>query len=70
MSIFGDLRLLALLRRIAKAIEHSNELTRERMKFDYPDWRERPKPRKAEISVPSVESWNNRYRKEHKPNGP
>jgi hypothetical protein len=64
MKWFPEIRLLAMLRRIAKAIERSNELTQERMKFDYPQWRERPKPRKAEISVPTVEQWNKNYRRE------
>lgn len=64
MKWLPELRLLSLLRRIAKALERSNELTKERMRYDYPMWKEKPKPRHAEISVPTVESWNQRYRRE------
>jgi hypothetical protein len=65
MKWFPELRMLAFLRRIARALEESNELQRTRLKMEFPAWRERPKPRKVEISVPTAAQWNERHRREH-----
>ncbi len=53
---WGLLRIAAQLRRIAKAIERSNELYEERHPVVVPR-----KPRPAQISVPTVASWNAGY---------
>ena len=71
--MFRSLRLLALLRRIAKALERSNELANERLLRDYPDLaRERgrkPKrPKVVEVYAPTVADWNEQWLKDHPEN--
>lgn len=59
IAAFTKLRFLATLRRIAKAIEHSNRLEQHRQEVEY----KRVSPaasRKVTISRPSVDSWNAR----------
>lgn len=63
MRIFTQLRIAVLLRRLARSLERQNELAEQRMRLDYPEWRERPKPRPAEISVPTVAQWNEGFRR-------
>lgn len=58
MKIFPSLRVLATLRRIAVALERANEIERSKLA--------KPKtPKLLEISVPSAEDWNSRWRAEH-----
>ena len=69
MSWISDLRTAAMLRRVAKALEASNQLARERLALDHPEWGRREglrrSPKVVEISVASVEGWNERYRADH-----
>lgn len=69
MKLFPGLRTIALLRRIAKALEASNQLNRERMSLEFPDYaRKQPKVRKirqTEITRPTIEDWNESYRQRH-----
>jgi hypothetical protein len=69
MKLFPGLRTLALLRRIAKALEAGNQLARERMALEFPDYaRKQPKSRKirqTEITQPTVEEWNQNWRERH-----
>jgi hypothetical protein len=69
MKLFSGLRTIALLRRIAKALEAGNQLARERMALEFPDYaRKQPKARKirqTEITRPTIEDWNEIYRQRH-----
>ncbi len=62
MSIFGVARLFIVLRRIATALERANELAEERMRREFPPLPDLDAPKKyAEISRPTVASWNERH---------
>ena len=69
MKIFSSLRTIALLRRIAKALEASNELARQRMALEFPDYaRKQPRERKVrqtEITRPTTDEWNQGFRERH-----
>ena len=69
MKLFPGLRTIALLRRIAKALEAGNQLARERMALEFPDYaRKQPKARKvreAQITRPTIEDWNEGWRQRH-----
>lgn len=56
MMGFGVLRIAAMLRRVAKALEESNRLAQERLDREFPQ-HERT-IRKFEFSRPTVEQWN------------
>lgn len=60
MMLFSSLRIPALLRRIAKALEESNRIARERMDGESPHVRA---SRKFDISRPSVEEWNEQHKR-------
>jgi hypothetical protein len=58
---WAELRVLATLRRIAKAMERANELEMHRQELEYPPLAKAEKPkRSAEISHPTVQDWNQR----------
>ena len=69
MKLFSGLRTIALLRRIAKALEAGNQLTRERMALEFPEYaRKQPRERKVrqtEITRPTTDEWNAGYRERH-----
>jgi hypothetical protein len=69
MKLFAGLRTIALLRRIAKALEAGNQLAQERMALEFPDYaRKQPKARKVrqtEITQPTIDEWNQAYRERH-----
>ena len=69
MKLFSGLRTIALLRRIAKALEAGNQLSRERMALEFPDYaRKQPKERKVrqtEIARSTIDEWNAAYRERH-----
>jgi hypothetical protein len=51
LQAFTELRTLAVLRRIAKAMERANELELHRQEIEHPPLKEgRPEPRKAVFS--------------------
>lgn len=69
-SLSLSLRAVALLRRIAKALEHSNRLAEEQLALDHPQrmfiQKRGGRPsRVVEVSVPNLEDWNSAYRKDH-----
>jgi hypothetical protein len=57
---FTELRVLATLRRIAKAMEEANRLEKYRQAIEYPPLAktEPPPIRKVVITHPTVEQWN------------
>ena len=57
--MIGILRAAAMLRRIAKALEESNRLAEERLVLEFPTKRE---VKHFEISQPTKEQWNDKYR--------
>jgi len=57
------LNILRQLRRIAVALEDANDMSRQRLRYDYPPAGEAPPPRPATISRLSVEEMNQRYEK-------
>ena len=69
MTFWTGLRTLAVLRRITKALEAQNDLTRERLTLEFPDYGRRTGKRKAprlvDLGVASVEDWNEAYHKTH-----
>ena len=71
MNIFSQLRVVVLLRRIARALEAANELSRDRLALEYPEWtRTHPKhrPRRTklvEVGVADVADWNKKWDEEH-----
>ncbi len=77
LVLFNNLRLLALLRRIAKALEKANHLSYERMSLEHPGWDKKNKvilkakdqrlaQRKAlNFSKMDVQSINERFEEEH-----
>ena len=69
MKWFSGIRVIALLRRIARALEEQNEIARTRFDLDFPNYARKEPGRKrkgAVISRPSVEelneAWRNRSR--------
>lgn len=56
------LRIASMLKRIAEALEESNDLMREMMAQDDPRPRQTAK---FDISRPTVEQWNDRHRGIH-----
>lgn len=61
IQAFTELRFLATLRRIARAMEEANRLEKHRQELDYPPIPRADAPvRKTVISHPTVESWNQR----------
>lgn len=66
MKWWAGLRMIGLLRRIAKALEAANELKREELGLAYPDWiaRTRKRPKVVSIETASIEDWNAEWRKE------
>lgn len=69
MGWISDLRVAAQLRRVAKALEASNDLARERLSLDHPEWGRTAGLRRVsklvEVGVASVEDWNERWRADH-----
>ncbi len=64
MKLGLALRAVALLRRIAKALERANELEQYRIERDYPPVASTSAaPRMAEVSRPTLEQWNERHRR-------
>ena len=57
--MIGNLRIAAMLRRIAKALEEGNRLAEARMDLEFPVKRE---VKHFEISQPTKEQWNDKYR--------
>lgn len=64
MKTFLALRFLAVLLRIARALEKSNEMARFRMKSEGLTMPDSKKPKKTEISVPTVQQWNENFLRE------
>jgi hypothetical protein len=66
---FSGLRTIALLRRIAKALEAGNELSRERIALEFPEWGRRHQARrvvrKTSITQPTTEEWNENWKHRH-----
>lgn len=61
-SVFGFARLIILVRRIAAALERANELEEYRLRREFPPLKSDDAPRRfAEVSHPSVASWNERH---------
>jgi hypothetical protein len=58
IGTFTTLRMVAMLKRIAVALEESNELNRLRMEREGLVGR---KSKKVEISHPTVDSWNENH---------
>ena len=58
MVKFTELRTLATLRRIAKAMERANELEERRQEIEYATIREAGPSKKMVFSRPTVEDWN------------
>lgn len=62
MNVFGFARLILLFRRIAVALERANELEEYRLRREFPPLKSESAPPKfAEISRPTVASWNERH---------
>ncbi|MFH1834050.1 MAG: hypothetical protein ABH877_03410 [bacterium] len=63
------LRAVALLRRIAKALEAANDLACERLALDHPEWGRAEGLRKTsklvDIGTASVADWNAEWRRTH-----
>jgi hypothetical protein len=68
MQAWASLRALGLLRRIAKALELTNDLKREELGLAFPAWggRTRKRPKLVRIEQASVEDWNESYREERR----
>jgi hypothetical protein len=66
MRIFPSLRVVALLRRIAKALERANAINEERVRMEFPNSpsakRLAKTPRHTEFSVADPAEWNKRYK--------
>jgi hypothetical protein len=61
-----DLRAVALLRRIARALEESNRIARQRLEFEAPEvTRRRSTPKLREVFTPSIEEQNDAWRQDH-----
>lgn len=56
--MFNGLRIPAMLRRIARALEDSNKIARERIDREFPTGH---KPKKYEFSRPTAEQWQENY---------
>ena len=70
MKWFAGIRAIALLRRIARALEESNELQRIRTLQEFPDARshiraKRGKVRQTEIIHPTPQDWNEAWAKQN-----
>lgn len=69
MNWISDLRIAAQLRRVAKALEAANDLARERLALDHPEWGRaeglRRAPRLVDLGVADVADWNERWRDGH-----
>lgn len=69
MTLWPSLRALALLRRLVKAAEAANDLARERLALDHPEYGRtsglRKSPKLVELGVAKVEDWNSKWRREH-----
>lgn len=64
MKIFSELRVVAVLRRIAKAMERANQLEEHRQSIEYPrlrDGKDAPE-KKVKISRPTVGDWDDKLR--------
>ena len=60
-EIFANLRVLATIRRIAKAMERANELEANRQGLEFPVvMPSHTSARRPVISRPTVEDWNRR----------
>lgn len=60
---FTELRVLATLRRIARAMEEANRLEKHRQEIEYAQLpKGEAKTRPSVISHPSVDQWNERRR--------
>lgn len=60
---WAEMRLLVTLRRLAKALERSNELELHRQEMEYPPLRTGPAPeKKMTFSKPTIEEWNKKER--------
>jgi hypothetical protein len=60
MKWFPELRIFAMLRRIARALERSNEIEEERVSLELGHLRTK-KPKPAVISQGDPKEWNARY---------
>lgn len=61
-NLFGLARLILIARRIAVALERANELELHRQRREFPPLKSDDAPPKlAEISRPTVDSWNERH---------
>jgi hypothetical protein len=58
MVKFTELRTLATLRRIAKAMERANQLEERRQEVEYATIKESGPIRKMVFSRPTTEDWN------------
>lgn len=67
MKIFAELRLLATLRRIAKALEEANRIERAKLTGEVAHrlGEKRRAPKVADFSVATPEDWNKRWREQH-----
>lgn len=59
--MIGELRIVAILKRIAKALEESNRIARTRLDREIPS--KGGPVQHFEISKPTVEKWNENYQK-------
>lgn len=69
MKWIAGIRALALLRRLVRAQEEANRLTRERLELEFPAYAlsqgKKSKPvRVVEFGTANVDDWNEAWRKE------
>jgi hypothetical protein len=69
VKIFAELRGLVMLRRIARALEEQNSLTREKLAMESPQWArsqglERKRARAVEFSRATPQDFNSRWRED------
>jgi hypothetical protein len=67
---FPEFRALALLRRIAKAIEESNRLAQARLECEHPEWAraagvKRKPPKVVDFGVSTAEDFNEGWKRAH-----
>lgn len=61
LRIFSLRRIIRAIERLADAADLANEIARQRLSLDYPPHATGdPRPRKLEISAPSVADWQQR----------
>ncbi len=72
MKFVSELRSLVFMRRIARALEAQNQLTRERMALEYPSWAaqqddtslKRKRSKLVDMGVADTAEWNKRWQEE------